>query len=74
MLISITPDKISLYGPGNNSGKYNVFNKTVNGSKRNSRTDYFASEDDNKLVNCVAEDKSALPTLVILTTRTTPID
>lgn len=52
--------KISLCGPGKNSGTYDVFNKTVNGSKRNSRTDYFASEDDNKLVNCVAEDKSAL--------------
>ena len=51
---------IQLCGPGKDSGTYDVFNKTVNGSKRNSRTDYLASEDDNDLVQCVAENKNAL--------------
>ena len=51
---------IQLCGPGKDSGTYDVFNETVNGSKRNSRTDYLASEDDNDLVQCVAENKNAL--------------
>jgi phosphate transport system substrate-binding protein len=47
------PDQaIKLCGPGNDSGTYDVFNKTINGSKTNSRTDYLASEDDNELVKC----------------------
>lgn len=51
---------IKLCGPGKDSGTYDVFNKTVNGSKTNSRTDYFSSEDDNELVKCVIENKDAL--------------
>jgi phosphate transport system substrate-binding protein len=55
------PDsKIKLCGPGKESGTFDVFNKTINGSKKNSRTDYLASEDDNKLVKCVSENKQAL--------------
>lgn len=42
------------------SGTFDVFNKTVNGSKTNSRTDYTSSEDDNVLVRCVMENKDAL--------------
>ena len=37
-----------------------MFNKTINGSKANSRTDYLASEDDNELVKCVANNKEGL--------------
>lgn len=51
---------IQLCGPGKDSGTFVVFNKTVNGSKKNSRTDYLASEDNNDLVQCVAENKNAL--------------
>ena len=55
------PDQaIKLCGPGNDSGTYDVFNKTINGSKTNSRTDYLASEDDNELVKCVADNRQAL--------------
>ena len=55
------PDQpIKLCGPGNESGTYDVFNKTINGSKTNSRTDYLASEDDNELVKCVADNRQAL--------------
>lgn len=52
--------KIKLCGPGQDSGTFDVFNKTVNGSKANSRTDYMASEDDNDLVKCVANNKEGL--------------
>lgn len=51
---------IKLCGPGMDSGTFDVFNKTVNGSKTNSRTDYTSSEDDNVLVRCVMENKDAL--------------
>ena len=55
------PDQaIKLCGPGQDSGTFDVFNKTVNGAKTNSRTDYFASEDDNDLVKCVADNRQAL--------------
>ena len=55
------PDSpIKLCGPGKDSGTYDVFNKTVNGSKKNSRTDYLASENDNDLVKCVTQNKLAL--------------
>jgi len=52
--------EIKLCGPGKQSGTFDVFNKTINGSKKNSRADYFASEDDNDLVKCVATNKQAL--------------
>ena len=55
------PDQaIKLCGHGNDSGAYAVFSKTINGSKNNSRADCFASEDDNDLVKCVADNRQAL--------------
>ena len=55
------PDRaIKLCGPGQDSGTFDVFNKTINGSKTDSRTDYLASEDDNDLVKCVADHPQAL--------------
>jgi phosphate transport system substrate-binding protein len=51
---------IRLCGPGADSGSFDYFNKAVNGSAQNSRTDYTASEDDNVLVKCVANDPNAL--------------
>lgn len=55
------PDRaIKLCGPGQDSGTFDVFNKTINGAKTNSRTDYLASEDDNDLVKCVADHPQAL--------------
>nr|WP_255475644.1 substrate-binding domain-containing protein [Synechococcus sp. A15-127] len=51
---------IKLCGPGMDSGTLDVFNKAVNGSKTNSRTDYTSSEDDNVLVRFVMENKDAL--------------
>jgi len=55
------PDRaIKLCGPDQDSGTFDVFNKTSNGSKTDSRTDYLASEDDNDLVKCVADHPQAL--------------
>ncbi len=55
------PDQpIRLCGPGKDSGTYDIFNKAINKSTTNTRTDYTASEDDNVLVKCVATDPNAL--------------
>lgn len=51
---------IRLCGPGRDSGTYDYFNKAINGSEADSRSDYFASEDDNDLVACVAKNPDAL--------------
>lgn len=53
-------DAIRLCGPGRESGTYDTFNKAINGDEANSRQDYTASEDDNVLVRCVANDRLAL--------------
>jgi phosphate transport system substrate-binding protein len=55
------PDQpIKLCGPGKDSGTYDYFNKAINGSADNSRQDYVASEDDNVIVRCVAQNPGAL--------------
>lgn len=55
------PDmKISLYGPGTDSGTYDYFTAAVVGKEHSSRGDFTASEDDNMLVQGVANDKRAL--------------
>ena len=51
---------IRLCGPGKDSGTYDYFNKAINGGETNSRSDYFASENDNELVACVAKNSDAL--------------
>ena len=52
--------KVSLYGPGTNSGTFDFFTETINGTKGDSRTDYQPSEDDNVLVQGVEGDQTAL--------------
>jgi phosphate transport system substrate-binding protein len=55
------PDKkISLYGPGTDSGTFDYFTLVINGEVGASRADYTASEDDNILVQGVAGDKNSL--------------
>lgn len=51
---------IKLCGPGKDSGTFDIFNKAINRSATNSRTDYEASEDDNVIVNCVSNNANAL--------------
>ena len=55
------PDtKISLYGPGTDSGTFDYFTDVINGDEGVSRADYVASEDDNVLVMGVSGDKNSL--------------
>ncbi len=52
--------KISLAGPGVDSGSYDYFTKAVCGEEGASRGDFVASENDNVLVQAVARDRYAL--------------
>lgn len=55
------PDKeIKLFGPGPDSGTFDYFTEVINGKERVCRTDYTASEDDNVIINGVAEGKFAM--------------
>ncbi len=60
----IRPDwpskKISLAGPGPDSGSYDYFTKAVCGEEGASRGDFIASENDNVLVQAVARDDYTL--------------
>jgi len=55
------PDRpITLYGPGADSGTFDYFTEATVGKAKSSRTDYTASEDDNVLVQGIAQDVNAL--------------
>lgn len=55
------PDEnINLYGAGTASGTFDYFTEAIVGESGKSRGDYTASEDDNVLVQGVANDKNAL--------------
>jgi phosphate transport system substrate-binding protein len=55
------PDaKLSLFGPGTDSGTFDFFTKEINGEEDQSRKDYQPSEDDNVLVQGVAGDDGGL--------------
>ena len=53
-------EKLSLAGPGTDSGTFDYFTEAVVGRAKASRGDYTASEDDNVLVQGVARDRNAL--------------
>jgi phosphate transport system substrate-binding protein len=52
--------KLSLYGPGTDSGTFDFFTAAINGTEGVSREDYQASEDDNQLVTGVSGDEGGL--------------
>jgi len=55
------PDaEFKLYGAGSDSGTFDYFTEAVVGKAKASRGDYTASEDDNTLVQGVAQDVNAL--------------
>ncbi|MDW8367072.1 MAG: PstS family phosphate ABC transporter substrate-binding protein, partial [Abditibacteriales bacterium] len=55
------PDQpIRLFGAGTDSGTFDYFTEAICGKERASRGDYTASEDDNVLVQGVANDINAL--------------
>ena len=51
---------IKLFGPGTDSGTFEYFTEAINGTAKQSRSDYTASEDDNVLVTGVAGDQYAM--------------
>jgi phosphate transport system substrate-binding protein len=51
---------LSLFGPGSASGTFDYFTEAVNGTARASRTDYTPSEDDNVIVQGVANNPGGL--------------
>ncbi|MFN2381454.1 MAG: PstS family phosphate ABC transporter substrate-binding protein [Guyparkeria sp.] len=55
------PDRpLNLFGAGTDSGTYDYFTAAVVGKEHSSRGDFTASEDDNVLVQGVANDQNAL--------------
>src|SRR5829696_2242395 len=55
------PDtKLSLYGPGTDSGTFDFFTDQINGEEGVTRESYEASEDDNQLVTGVSQDAGGL--------------
>ena len=53
-------EKLTLAGPGTDSGTFDFFTKEINGEEGASRTDYNASENDNVIVQAVSGDKGGL--------------
>lgn len=53
-------ERISLFGPGTDSGTFLYFTEAVVGEERKSRGDFMASEDDNVLVAGVSQDRYSM--------------
>ncbi|MBM4262751.1 MAG: PstS family phosphate ABC transporter substrate-binding protein [Deltaproteobacteria bacterium] len=51
---------LKLFGPGADSGTFDYFTEAVIGKAKSSRGDFTASEDDNVLVQGIANDRNAL--------------
>ena len=55
------PDvELELFGAGTDSGTFDYFTDAINGEEGRSRTDYEATEDDNRTVTGVSGDKGGL--------------
>lgn len=57
---SFPNQKLSLYGPGTDSGTFDYFTDAIVGEEESSRGDYTASENDNILVQGVSSDVGGL--------------
>src|SRR4051794_2344359 len=57
---SLPDTKLSLYGPGTDSGTFDFFTGAINGEEGVTREDYEPSEDDNQLVTGVEGDDGGL--------------
>src|SRR5215207_251167 len=57
---SFPDEKLSLFGPGTDSGTFDYFTDEINGDEGASRSDYSASEDDNNTVTGVSGEKGGL--------------
>ena len=56
----IPAEPIKLYGPGTDSGTYDMFTEAIIGEPGGSRTDFQSSEDDNVLVQGLMGDRFSL--------------
>lgn len=52
--------RLSLFGPGTDSGSFDYFTRAIVGEEDASRADFAASEDDNVLVHGVSGERGAL--------------
>jgi phosphate transport system substrate-binding protein len=57
---SFPDEKLTLFGPGTDSGTFDYFTEAIVGEEGSSRSDYSASEDDNVTVNGVSAEEGAL--------------
>ena len=57
---SFPDQELALFGPGTDSGTFDYFTDVINGEEGASRADYEASEDDNVLVEGVANTAGAM--------------
>ena len=57
---SFPDEKLSLFGPGTDSGTFDYFTDAINGEEGASRSDYNASENDNVTVTGVSGEKGGL--------------
>ena len=57
---SFPDQELKLFGPGTDSGTFDYFTDEINGEEGASRADYQASEDDNVIVEGVANTEGAL--------------
>jgi phosphate transport system substrate-binding protein len=57
---SFPDERLSLYGPGTDSGTFDYFTDAIVGEEGASRSDYTQSEDDNVTVRGVSGEKGAL--------------
>ena len=56
---SFPDEKLTLFGPGTDSGTFDYFTDEINGEEGASRTDFQPSEDDNVIVQGVQASKGA---------------
>ncbi len=57
---SFPDEELALFGPGTDSGTFDYFTDEINGEEGASRSDYEASEDDNVIVDGVANTDGAI--------------
>ena len=57
---SFPDEKLTLFGPGTDSGTFDYFTDAINGEEGASRSDYAASEDDNTIVTGVSGETGGL--------------
>ncbi len=53
-------EKLSLYGPGTDSGTFDYFTEAIVGKAKSCRSDFTASENDNTLAQGISRDVHAL--------------